>query len=175
MKDFNQPQQDFVNSMGRAFRTAQDIDRGTIILVGLGIFITLIITIYILNQRWHWVRGKWIFLQKYFAGDAVSTSRKSKQFEVVVEIPYGPDRTLRAMTEDLSPTGMFIRLNPPLKKGEIIHFLLVLSPDQKINARAEIKWAQNRWTEHHPSGNGCKFLNLEPEDQKKIRLSLEGK
>lgn len=175
MKDFNEQQRDFVNSMGRAFRSARDVDGVTVLFVGLGLFIAFIAVVYFLNREWHWIRGKWIFIKKYFEGRNPVANRRTTHYEVVIEPPYGPDRTLHTTTEDLSPTGMFMRMNPPLKKGEIFHFLLVLPDETRIDGHAEVKWAQHHWSEHHPSGNGCRFLNLKPELRNKIALSLKRK
>lgn len=175
MKDFTQPQQDFVDSMGRAFRATGDLNHGVILMIVLGLFFSIIAFIYFLHQRWHWVRGKWIFIQKYMAGRAQWSHRKSKRMGVTIETPYGPDRTLHTSTEDLSPSGMFVRANPPLKKGDTFRFVLTLSTDERIIGTAEVKWAQNRWSQHHPSGNGCRFVNLSQEDQAKIRTSLKKK
>lgn len=161
--------------MGRAFRSAGDLDRATIALIVIGTILLFIILIYSLHQRWHWIRGQWIFLQKYFAGRASATFRKSRSYRVVLEPPYGRDRTLHTITEDLSPTGMFVRVNPPLKKGEIFRFMLSLPNGDRIQATAEVKWAQNRWSKHHSSGNGCRFLELSESDREKIRLSLQRK
>lgn len=161
--------------MGRGFRESKANDQAILFGVVVTVLFLSIFLLYSLNRRWHWIRGKWVLIKRTLSGAAVSKPRIRKRYEVTIEQPYGPDRTRQCITEDLSPTGMFIRHNPPLKKGDKVRYSLGLDGDERIRGLAEVMWSQNRWTEHHPSGNGCRFIDISADDQKKIELSLKKK
>ena len=122
------------------------------------------------QYRW-WFRGKYIYLRKMFRGEAVAKDRESKACEVVIQLP-NQGQPFRTRTENLSPNGMFIRMDPPLMKGDNFRFLLNLSIDESVAGTAEVRWNQTKASARLSPGMGCKFFQMNEKEKLRIRKHL---
>jgi hypothetical protein len=172
VKDFNQKQLNFVQSMGRGFQQDQSLDALPWVAGALLIFVLFVVALSYAIKKRYAIRGRLQYFYRKLKGEPVKDFRFSKSAEVVIQMPFGPERIARANTRNVSRSGMYVRLNPPLKKGDIFQFLLVLSEKLKIKGMAEVVWIQTKWTEHHPSGMGCRFKSISEEDRNRIHLFL---
>lgn len=138
-----------------------------IILIGL-----LIILAIALKNKYK-IRSVFIRLKKRMKGNLVPSDRFKVKADVTIELPDTPHEKIRSVITNLSRHGMFIKLNPPAPIETEIKFYLFLSGDITISGVAEVKWVQNGWSEHHPSGMGVKFIDMTQENENQIRLWLQ--
>lgn len=158
--------QEMSRSMGdRSLSTETIIDYLVLIL---GVLLGLIVAYLLWNSRGFW-RGRIVYLKKKLKNQTTAAPRYKASVEIAVDA-WGPQNIVHTTTANLSDGGMFIKLNPPLKVGDIFRFRLRLSQMERILGSAEVMWVQNKWSEHHPTGIGCKFHNMSSEDQNRIRL-----
>ena len=83
---------------------------------------------------------------------------------------------VNAYTENVSGSGMFIKAQQPLEKGE--SFVLKLSlPDlaEPIQVKCEVAWSRKEADDpaRRPTGMGVKFVQISPEDNAKLRKVLK--
>ncbi len=162
--------------MGRGFKNLDMSSRDAlIILAGLIAFFLIIFALaYILNNKttlW----GRLQYLGRLLEGKGRTPKRVKRFSEVVLQVRFGPDPTYRTQIQNLSSGGMFVKMNPPLELGERFRFLLNLNKNDSVTGDAEVVWIQHKWSPHHPSGIGCKFLNLTDTDKNLIRAYLKRK
>lgn len=143
--------------------------------MGVGTAVTLFAlitfgTLYFFQTRHQW-KGRWLYLKKRLKGEAVSKDRVLKNIEIVIQLPYR-DTPFRTRVYNMSPNGMFVKMNPPLQVGESFRFLLTLNGDEKITAWAEVRWSQDKRTPYTPPGMGCKFFHMDDADRLRIKKFL---
>lgn len=142
-----------------------------LLFVGIACFILLFTAIFSAIQNKHWIKGRWIYFKKTWKGQAVSKDRRPRSFEVIIQMPYKgtPERT---RTVNLSPNGMFVRMDPPLMVGESFRFLLNLDSQNSLSGTAEVRWSQEKATPYTPPGIGCKFYQMKDQDKALIKKFL---
>jgi len=159
------------DSIDSAFKNP-DLESSTLsVALFLGILVVSLILVIYFTQTRHLWRGRLVYLRKLFKGEAISKDRVKKNLELVIQMPY-KDQPFRTRISNLSPNGMFVKMNPPLLVGESFRFLLVLGKDLHINAWAEVRWAQTEKTPHTSPGMGCKFFHLKDSDRLAIKKFL---
>lgn len=161
--------------MGRGFSEARTKENLPWLMGGLALFIFLIVILAFALKNWFRLRGYYHYFYRKLTSEPVKDFRYERQADVVIQMPFGPDLVHRANTRNISRNGMYVRMNPPLKKEDVFSFLLVLSDDFKLKGKAQVFWVQDRWSEHHPSGMGCKFLNLSESEKNRLHAFLRGK
>ncbi len=139
------------------------------VIIGLLAFGTLILFIIIYSYR-RYLFGRLVVLRKFITGQVVARARYKAHVEIILDAPLEKERVLRTTIENLSDGGMFVKMNPPLKRSELFRFRLLLSDTERIEGSAEVMWVQNRWSEHHSSGVGCKFHQISDQARNLIRL-----
>ncbi len=79
--------------------------------------------------------------------------------------------TMDGVTSNVTPNGVFIRCQKPLKLNEIFELTIdIPNSDQTLTARAEVTWS-NRWgpdDEISPRGMGVRFVKISSEARKFI-------
>ncbi len=168
--------QEFLEKMSEAARHQTDRAYTNVGLWALATLVVIILGIALglaLYRRRHRILGRWIYLKKMWKGEAISKDRRRRQLDVVLQIPYD-QKPFRTKTVNLSPRGFFIQMDPPLMVGESFRFLLVLDDANKVNALAEVRWAQESKTAFMPAGMGCKFYQVSESDERKILKYLRG-
>jgi len=82
---------------------------------------------------------------------------------------------VKAFTKNISSTGIFIKTNKPLPKGERISLKLSL-PDvsKSLKIGGEVAWSRGETDdqEKHPLGMGVKFVDISAADRKKLKDEL---
>jgi len=92
--------------------------------------------------------------------------RKFKRVSILQDLFFG-DRRLRPL-ETLSEEGMFIATPDVFLKGSILDLRFRLYKAEKpINVQAEVRYVQKG------RGMGVRFLNLKPEDRKRIKQFIQ--
>lgn len=169
-KDFNPDQREFLNSMQRGFEsfTSSSTSSQRLFLLVIGVFIAFVLVVAVIHYR-RPIIGRFKYWGRVLSGSA-NTQRKRKSLEVAIQVPRGPDPVVRTNTINVSPNGMYVKLNPPFSVGEVFKFRLALKGNRAIVGQAEVVWVQPRWSEHHPTGMGCKFQRLSQEE--KLMLSI---
>jgi len=164
--------QGFLEIFSRGFRQGQTSNFTFFdLFFATSLIAFLIGAIIFVSSRKIWLHGRWIYFRKRWKGEAISKDRRTHQFEVIVQMPYRgtPER---CRTVNLSPNGMFVKLDPPLMVGESFRFLLNLPNGIGISGTAEVRWSQEKATDFTPVGMGCKFHYLRPDDRNEIRKAL---
>lgn len=142
---------------------------------GLVIFISItafVSTLVMLHLKSYQIRGFMIRLKKMLMGTYRPSRRYPSAASISILLPFGPDKVEHTQTVDLSVGGMFVKKIDPLPVGEIFEFYLEVGEVDRMLAEAEVVWVQKKWSEHHPSGMGCKFRNLTQKNKNRIRLYL---
>ena len=79
--------------------------------------------------------------------------------------------TMDGVTSNVTPNGVFIHCQKPLKLNEIFELTIdIPNSDQTLTARAEVIWS-NRWgpdDEISPRGMGVRFVKISSEARKFI-------
>ena len=79
--------------------------------------------------------------------------------------------TMDGVTSNVTPNGVFIRCQKPLRLNEIFELTIdIPNSDQTLTARAEVTWS-NRWgpdDEISPRGMGVRFVKISSESRKFI-------
>jgi uncharacterized protein (TIGR02266 family) len=79
--------------------------------------------------------------------------------------------TMDGMTSNVTPNGVFIRCQKPLKLNEIFDLTIdIPNSDQTLKAKAEVTWS-NRWgpdDDISPRGMGVRFVKISSEARKFI-------
>ena len=79
--------------------------------------------------------------------------------------------TMDGVTSNVTPNGVFIHCQKPLKLNEIFELTIdIPNSDQTLTARAEVTWS-NRWgpdDEISPRGMGVRFVKISGEARKFI-------
>jgi uncharacterized protein (TIGR02266 family) len=79
--------------------------------------------------------------------------------------------TMDGVTSNVTPNGVFIRCQKPLKLNEIFELTIdIPNSDQTLTAKAEVTWS-NRWgpdDEISPRGMGVRFVKISSEARKFI-------
>jgi uncharacterized protein (TIGR02266 family) len=79
--------------------------------------------------------------------------------------------TMDGVTSNVTPNGVFIRCQKPLKLNEIIDLTIdIPNSDQTLKAKAEVTWS-NRWgpdDDISPRGMGVRFVKISSEARKFI-------
>ena len=79
--------------------------------------------------------------------------------------------TMDGVTSNVTPNGVFIHCQKPLKLNEIFELTIdIPNSDQTLTARAEVTWS-NRWgpdDEISPRGMGVRFVKISSEARKFI-------
>jgi hypothetical protein len=165
---------EFLQQMAQGFSSERESPE--IIKLVLLITAAVLAFIFILNftiRNASKIRGAWVFLFKKLGGRETGPPRYHISVDIVLDVPFDLEPVCHTTTANLSPSGMFVKINPPLKQREIFKFRLNLSKDISIFGSAEVMWVQDRWSEHHPTGIGCKFRNISDADRNKIRAWLK--
>lgn len=164
----------FLQEMSRgAINRSADFDALKDVLSILGPLIVLILLIYLVIKNQKWIEGKFVVLKKRFSGKPVGGDRYRSQMDVVLNLPIGLGQITRTTTANISPGGMFVKLNPPLERDQIFRFRLNLSERESIAGTAEVMWVQDRWTERFPTGVGVRFKDIPEKDRNRIRLWIQ--
>ncbi len=120
----------------------------------------------------HFFSGRIKYWRRVMRGEPVSTDRIERNIEVLLTLPTDP-LPFRTKTFNISPHGMFIRMDPPMSVGDHFKFILKISPDRSISGRAEVKWQHWKATPLTPRGMGCKLFHVSEEDQNFLRKYLK--
>ena len=92
--------------------------------------------------------------------------RKFKRVSILQDLFFG-DRRLRPL-ETLGEEGMFIATPDVFLKGSILDLRFRLYKAEKpINVQAEVRYVREG------RGMGVKFINLKPEDRKRIKQFVQ--
>jgi uncharacterized protein (TIGR02266 family) len=79
--------------------------------------------------------------------------------------------TMDGVTSNVTPNGVFIHCQKPLKLNEIFDLTIdIPNSDQTLKAKAEVTWS-NRWgpdDEISPRGMGVRFVHISSEARKFI-------
>jgi uncharacterized protein (TIGR02266 family) len=79
--------------------------------------------------------------------------------------------TMDGVTSNVSPNGVFIHCQKPLKLNEIFELTIEIpNSDQSLTAKAEVTWS-NRWgpdDDISPRGMGVRFVKISSEARKFI-------
>ena len=79
--------------------------------------------------------------------------------------------TMNGVTSNVTPNGVFIRCQKPLKLNEIFELTIdIPNSDQTLTAKAEVTWS-NRWgpdDDISPRGMGVRFVKISSEARKFI-------
>jgi uncharacterized protein (TIGR02266 family) len=79
--------------------------------------------------------------------------------------------TMDGVTSNVSPNGVFIHCQKPLKLNEIFELTIdIPNSDQTLTAKAEVTWS-NRWgpdDDISPRGMGVRFVQISSEARKFI-------
>lgn len=79
--------------------------------------------------------------------------------------------TINGVTSNVTPNGVFIHCQKPLKLNEIFDLTIdIPNSDQTLKAKAEVTWS-NRWgpdDEISPRGMGVRFVKISSEARKFI-------
>jgi uncharacterized protein (TIGR02266 family) len=79
--------------------------------------------------------------------------------------------TMDGVTSNVTPNGVFIRCQKPLRLNEIFELTIdIPNSDQTLTARAEVTWS-NRWgpdDDISPRGMGVRFVKISSEARKFI-------
>lgn len=167
-------QQRVFDSIGSGFERT---DYGTSTLQVLALIIPFILIVYfsfLISKHKVYLKGRYIYWKKRWKGEAVSKDRMPQHLEIVIQIPY-QDRPFRTHLHNISPNGMYVKMNPPLMVGESFRFLLNLNDDERISAWAEVRWSLENRTIFTPPGMGCKFFHLSDADRNRIKRFLRQK
>jgi hypothetical protein len=95
----------------------------------------------------------------------MSEKRDILRFRRRLTVCFGPDEAnRRAFTEDISPTGMFIKTANVCNPNTVIRVALVLHDGQNIDLEARVMWAkrvpQNLFHLVKKSGMGVRILRF---------------
>jgi uncharacterized protein (TIGR02266 family) len=164
----------FLHEMSRGVST-QTADWGTfgkVFLLFAAILTFLVLMVYLVKNHTR-LKGRWIMWRKKMAGKVVGGDRYSSQVEVVLNIAHGRGRIERSTTANISPGGMFVKLNPPLERDDFFRFRLNLTNDKPVTGTAEVMWVHDRWSEKFPTGIGVRFKDLSETDRNRIRLWIQ--
>jgi len=162
------------DALGSGFERSNQWEVTLQILAAAICILVVIYIIFVFVRNQTFLKGRWIYWRKRLKGQAVSKNRIPKNIEIVIQLPF-EDRPFRTKIHNLSPNGMFMKMNPPLVVGESFRFLLNLGKDEKISAWAEVRWAQVNRTAFTPPGMGCKFFHISDEDRNRIKKFLRVK
>ena len=79
---------------------------------------------------------------------------------------------IKAYSENISPGGLFIRTEKPLKQGEVF-FLKLQLPEiaDPMEVKCEVAWARKQVEDsaNRPSGMGIKFTEISDRDRSNIK------
>ncbi|MDB5037901.1 MAG: hypothetical protein JWQ35_1429 [Bacteriovoracaceae bacterium] len=166
--------QEFLREMARGI-AEQHSESGSLWIVGvsIGSLLALILTGNYIYSNLDLLRGRWIRLKKILGGAPRGKPRYKVKVDLVIDVPLLGEKVYRTTTANLSPSGMFVKVNPPLARKEIFRFRLGLPGEEGIMGTAEVLWVQSVWTEHHPTGIGCKFTSISDTDRNRIRLWIQ--
>jgi PilZ domain len=100
-----------------------------------------------------------------YGGFNMSEKRDILRFRRRLTVCFGPDEAnRRAFTEDISPTGMFIKTANVCNPNTVIRVALVLHDGQNIDLDARVMWAkrvpQNLFHLVKKSGMGVRILRF---------------
>ena len=144
-------------------------------LIALGLTFVgfvLFINFFRLYDVRHYIRGRSLYWWRRYRGQPVSSDRVRRNIPLVIAMPH--DSTpFRTKTWNLSPHGMFVVMDPPMLPGDHFRFILNVTADRSISARAEVKWQLLKPTPLTPKGMGCKFFDLSEDDEKFLRKYLK--
>ena len=94
--------------------------------------------------------------------------RAEIKWRAVIKTDQG---TMDGVTSNVTPNGVFIHCQKPLKLNEIFELTIdILNSDQTLTARAEVTWS-NRWgpdDDISPRGMGVRFVKISSEARKFI-------
>jgi uncharacterized protein (TIGR02266 family) len=83
--------------------------------------------------------------------------------------------TMDGVTSDVTPNGVFIHCNKPLKPNVVFEMAInIPNSEHSITAKAEVVWS-NRWgpdDEISPSGMGVRFVRISSEARKFIARAV---
>jgi len=191
MRHFNNEQRSFLDSMSNGFSNNTSDDQliylAWFFIVG---FVLLVAVIFYLTKNWYFLRGRVIYFYRLIRGKGPVHDRVTRTLDITIQIPnpkYSVPTSseitiktptpshfmIQTKTYNLSPNGVFVKISPPLKKGEKFKFVLFLTAEDTFSGFGEVVWIQNKWTEHHPTGVGCRFLHLDEADRNRLRLFLK--
>ncbi len=165
----------FLRGISEGIQNSDERPMQAAFLLWAGLFILVIIAIYIIQLKRMHLKHLWIRLKKQFQGAFVTTNRYRLKTEVTLELPGYDSELLRTSTTNMSSHGMFVKLNPPAQMGERLRFHLFLETGLTISGDGEVRWVQDGWSEHHPTGIGIKFLNIPAEQENRLRLWIQKK
>lgn len=171
MRDYEK--REILRSISGGIREARDNPIDTTPFIIAGVFFAVIIISYVIYSNRRALQNWLTIVKKRMRGELVSTDRFKVIADVSIELPGTTRETFRTVSTNLSAHGMFIKYNPPPPKGEIVRFHLFLKGGNTISGRGEVRWVQESWSPHHPSGVGIKFINISPIEEKEIRLWLK--
>jgi hypothetical protein len=120
----------------------------------------------------HFFTGRFKYWRRVWRGEPVSTDRIERNLEVLISLPTDP-LPFRTKTFNISPHGMFVRMDPPMSVGDHFRFILKVTPERAISGRAEVKWQHWKATPLTPRGMGCKLFQLSEDDQNFLRKYLK--
>ncbi len=94
--------------------------------------------------------------------------RAEIKWRAVIKTDQG---TMDGVTSNVTPNGVFIHCQKPLKLNEIFELTIdIPNSDQTLTARAEVTWS-NRWgpdDDISPRGMGVRFVKISSEARKFI-------
>jgi uncharacterized protein (TIGR02266 family) len=93
--------------------------------------------------------------------------RVSKAFKIVYPTPKA---FINSYLSNISPGGLFIKTNAPPNQGEKFNLKISFSDEEKeLEVLCEVAWSRREeWVKKFPPGIGVKFLDLSPEDKKRV-------
>lgn len=139
---------------------------GAVLLLGLGS-----------HQIWkhrHSIQRRLTYYRKRISGVASPTEKRFEaKTSVAIILPFPHKPTERTYTVNLSSGGMYVKMLEPYEVNTTFEFLLHLDDEEKIRGTALVRWRQQSWSEQHPSGMGCEFLDLSDEDRQKLKAFIK--
>lgn len=172
---FNESQTRFLESFQKSLSTLEWRPLFLLILIlllvvifGGGFFLS-----WAFRRRFIIRRNLYYWVKKFFPFLQPSSKRYEAEIPVALLYPLTNQMSDKAYTVDLSPDGMFLKMLKPIEVNSSFEFILKLGSSYQIKGTALVRWAQKSWSEHHPVGMGCEFIDITENDRRAIQEFLE--
>jgi uncharacterized protein (TIGR02266 family) len=170
----NQNYEKFAASVYQAFR--EDFKPLHILLfifIFVGSFGLGFLAAWIYKERRR-LRRRFTYYWERVSGQLTSDSRRFYFVTPLALIPsFTSSSTVRTATVDLSVGGMYIKTKDPFPQNSTFQFVLELSPKNKLQGVALVRWVKAFSDREGPAGMGVEFLQMSAEDKNKIRAYLK--
>lgn len=137
-------------------------------LVAVAIIFFGLAIIWLVSNRFTIYREFIYFSERLKGKKNQSSSRKKVSLPLTIFVGNTAQILSKTNTVDVSQNGMFIKTSSPLELNSEFDFELKLNKDVKVIGMAKVRWVKKLRNKNYPTGMGCQFMDISPEDRKKL-------